>query len=290
MSAKQGNKAMETVPTKSVNVGSAPGAGLKPWIWLAVLTGYAGYFGYLLFSGRLEDLVSPRMTVFVVLGFVTLVAFLLVRILAIVKRSPQAPLKRGLVLFLAPFAFIPFALNPNSALLSLNRGISLEQGQGPPPIDLTTKLHAAVNPFLPQPKPKPLPRNGAVPRTGTIVLGKNNYYRVYQELYADPAAFVGRTITVSGFVYHDPKEPAGRFIAARELMWCCAADAVAIGFMTHSKNAIPVKSTEWVSVTGHLATTDYVDRYTQVKSVVPVIEISHIDHLKGPDFVFVYPS
>jgi len=264
--------------------------GLKQLVWIATLTGYAGYFGYLVFSGRLEDLVSPRMTVFVVLGFITLVAFLLVPIIGLVRGSPQAPLKRGLILFLVPFAFVPFAMNPNSALLSLNRGVSLEQGQGPPAVDLTTKLHAAVNPFVPAPKPKPVPKNGAVPSAGTIVLNRDNYYRAYQELYANPQAFVGRTISVSGFVYHDPKAPAGRFIAARELMWCCAADAVAIGFMTSTSSPVKLASTQWVSIKGKLATTEYVDRFTQVKSTVPLIEVSSIEHLKGPDFVFVYPK
>ncbi len=261
---------------------------IKRWLWLAVLIGYALYFAYLLAFGKLEDLVAPRMTVFVVFGLVTLVLLAGVQLVRLVSGAPASPLKGGFLILLAPFAFLPLSLNPNSAILAMNKGVSLEQGG--PPIDLTTKLQAAVNPFLPKPKPKPAPKNGAVPATGPIVLGQNNYYPAYQELYGNPAAFAGRTIHATGFVYRGRTEPAGQFIMARELMWCCAADAVAIGFITQSGQTSALRNSEWVAVTGTLATTSYVDRYTQVKSTVPLIKVSRIDHLKGPDFEFVYPK
>jgi len=264
------------------------GQSLKRWLWFVVLTGYALYFAYLLFFGKLEDLVAPRMTVFVVFGFVTLVLLAGVQLVRLVKGAPASPLSGGFLILLAPFAFVPLSLNPNSAILAMNKGVSLEQGG--PPIDLTTKLQAAVNPFLPKPKPKPVPKNGAVPAIGQIVLGQQNYYPVYQELYDNPAAFAGRTIHATGFVYRGRTEPSGEFIMARELMWCCAADAVAIGFITQSDQTSALKDSEWVAVTGTLATTSYVDRYTQVKSTVPLIKVSRIDHLKGPDFAFVYPK
>ncbi len=264
------------------------GPRIKRWLWLAVLSGYAGYFGYLLASGRLEDLVSPRMTLFVVFGLAALLLMAGVQLSGLIRGAPASPLKGGFVLLLAPFAFLPLSLNPNSAILATNRGVSLEQGG--PAIDLTTKLQAAVNPFLPKPKPKPVPKNGVVPASGTIVLDQKNYYPAYQELYANPGAFAGRAIHATGFVYRDRTEPADQFIMAREMMWCCAADAVAIGFISQTPHTGALKESEWVSVTGRLATTSYVDRYSRVKSTVPLIVVDHIEYLKGPDFAFVYPK
>jgi len=262
--------------------------GVKHWLWFLSLAGYAAYFGYLLISGRLEDLVSPRMTPFVVIGFVTMCLFALVRLAALLRGPAAAPLGRGFLLFLVPFALLPFALNPNSALLSVNRGISLEQGA--PAVDLTTKLQAAVNPFMPKQPPKPVPKNGAIPADGPIVLTQKNYYRIYQELYSNPQAFASRTIRVTGFVYREPGAPANRVILARELMWCCAADAVAIGFETDSKSASSLKNGQWLSVVGKLATTTYEDTYTHVRSTVPLVTAGHVDLMKGPDFAFAYPS
>jgi putative membrane protein len=262
--------------------------GVKHWLWLLVLMGYAGYFGYLLFSGRLEDLVSPRMTPFVVIGFVTMCVFTCVRLAALLRGPAAASLGRGFPLFLVPFALLPFSLNPNSALLSANRGISLEQGA--PAVDLTTKLQAAVNPFTPKQPPEPVPKNGAIPADGPIVLSQKNYYRVYQELYSNPEAFASRTSRVTGFVYRQPGAPATRIILARELMWCCAADAVAIGFETDSASTASLKNGQWLSVVGRLATTTYEDTYTHVRSTVPLVTAVHVDLMKGPDFAFAYPS
>jgi len=263
-------------------------AGIKEYLWAIVLAGYAIYFAYLITFNKLEDLVSPRMTVFVVLGFIALLVLLGAQVAQLVRRDIHTPRSGGFLLFLVPFAFIPLALNTNSALLSVNRGISLEQGG--PRIDLTTKLHAAVNPFLPAPKPKPASSDGAIPVEGPIVFDQKNYYQAYQELYDNPDAFAGRTVEATGFVYHDSAGPKDRFIMARELMWCCAADAVVIGFDTQYSQATGLSAQEWVSVQGTLSTTSYVDPYTQLETKIPLIKVTSIEPLKGPDFAFVYPK
>lgn len=261
---------------------------LSQWLWLAVLVGYTGYFGYLILFNQLENLVSPRLTVFVVLGFVAVTIFAGVQLARLLAGAPLEPLKGGIVLFLLPFVFIPLALHGNSALLSLNRGVSFSQAG--PPIDLTTKLQKSVNPFLPPPAPKPAPKHGAIPPDGAIILVQKNYYPAYKELYANPAAFAGRTIHATGFVYHMKGEPADQLIMARMLMWCCAADAVAIGFISESSHAPALKDAQWIAVTGRLGTTAYVDQYTKVTSTVPMIKVTKIQKLKGPDFAFVYPQ
>jgi len=262
--------------------------GIKEYLWAIVLAGYTIYFAYLIIFNKLEDLVSPRMTVFVVLGLIALALLVVSQVAQLVRRDIRTPRAGGFLLFLVPFAFIPLALNTNSALLSVNRGISLEQGG--PHIDLTTKLHAAVNPFLPAPKPKPIASGGAIPTTGPIVFNQKNYYQAYQELYDNPDAYVGRTVEATGFVYHDSAEPSDRFIMARELMWCCAADAVVIGFDTQSSQARGLAAQEWVSVSGTLSTTTYVDPYTQLATKIPLIKVGTVEPLKGPDFAFVYPK
>ncbi|HUW41808.1 MAG TPA: TIGR03943 family protein [Rectinemataceae bacterium] len=271
-------------------IGSRPlhsGPSIRRGLWLAALVGYAAYFAYLLLSGGLWNLVSPRMTVFVAIGFAILLLLIAVQLRRLVVGGPGAALKPGLFLFLVPFAFLPFALNDNPAVLAMNGGISLREGG--PRIDLTTRLQKAVNPFLPAPKPPPSPpKGGAVPLTGPIVLDQSDYYAVYQELYDSPAAFAGRTIEASGFVYPEP----GRrdFIVARELMWCCAADAVGIGFVTHPGASAPPEGSAWVSVRGILGTTTYADRGTGLSSIVPMIRVESMDRMKEPDFAFVYPK
>jgi putative membrane protein len=254
-------------------------------IFPVVLGAYTLYFGYLLISGRLEDLVSPRMTIFVALGVAALAVLLAAQVYRLRTRTGAPHFRNGVLLFFVPLVLVPLTIRTNSALMVSSGGISLEQGG--PHIDLTTKLHAAVNPFLPQPKPEPISPKGPIAEAGPIVLTKDNYYAVYNELYANPQAFSGRTIRASGFVFGDKSAPDS-FIMARELMWCCAADAVGIGFVTRLGGPLP-KSATWVAVSGRLATTPYVDRYTRVHSIVPMIEVTSIRTLEEPDFVYVYP-
>ncbi len=262
------------------------GLSIGRYLWLAALVGYAVYFAYLLLSGGLWNLVSPRMTVFVATGLAALLLLIAVQLRRLVLGGPRAALKPGLFLFLVPFAFLPFSLRDDGAILAGNGGISL--GQDGARLDLTTKLQKAVNPFLPAPKPQPPPKDGAVPSSGPIVLDQRNYYAVYQELYDSPAAFAGRTIQASGFVYPGPGR--GDFIMARELMWCCAADAVGIGFVTSPGASALPEGSAWVSVRGTLGTTTYVDRGTGLSSIVPMIRVESLDRMKEPDFAFVYPK
>ncbi len=262
-------------------------ARFKEIAWFAILAGYTGYFFYLIAFDKLQDLMHPRMTPFVVVGLVGLAVFTFFQGRRMIRRPQEG--RKGMLLFVVPFAILPLTLGANSSVLSANGSISL--GGGPAPIDLTTKLQASVNPFLPTPKEKPAGvKNGIIPAAGPIVLDEKNYYVVYNELYAHPDAYAGRTVRVTGFVYRDSTEPAGQFIAAREMMWCCAADAVEIGFIADAKSAPSLARDEWVSVEGLLSTTSYVNQYTRLRSTVPLIEVSRVARLGHPDFAFVYPK
>ncbi len=228
------------------------------------------------------------MTAFVLVGFVILLLFVAVRCAVFLKKARPLPLGRGLILFFVPLFLVPLGAASDSALLSVDRGVSLEQGD--PRLDLTTRFQAAVNPFLRKAAPKPVPRDGVVPVRGPIVLDRKNYYRAYQELYSAPEAFAGRTIQVTGFVYRHSTGSGKQLIIARALMWCCAADAVTIGFVAASPEATSLTDAKWVSVTGTLATTTYVNQYTHLASIVPLVQVKRIDRMRGPDFAFVFPN
>ncbi len=261
---------------------------IRRWLWTAALAGYAFYFAYLVISGNLENLVSPRMTVFVVIGILVLALIVVAQVRQLLSGKQTGRLPGGLVLLFTPFAFLLFVINSNGSVIDGSTGVSLEGGG--PHLDLTTKLQKAVNPFLPDAKPAPVPANGPISSTGPIVLDKNNYYAVYQELYSNPAAFEGRSIHATGFVFPHAGGNPNEFITARELMWCCAADAVGIGFITSVDSvALPARSA-WVTVDGTIGSTTYIDQYTQIKSRVPLIHAKTVKIMKGPDFVFAYPK
>ncbi len=63
----------------------------------------------------------------------------------------------------------------------------------------------------------------------------------------------GRRVITEGAVYVDEKLPPGTFFCYRLLMWCCAADARPIGAIIRYTGATGVKSGDWVSIEGTVA-------------------------------------
>lgn len=66
---------------------------------------------------------------------------------------------------------------------------------------------------------------------------------------SDPAIYEGQQADVVGFVYRDPRLPAGQFLAGRFAITHCVAEAVAIGMIVQWPNDAPAEDT-WVEVKG----------------------------------------
>ncbi len=243
-------------------------------LWGLLLVLYGGLFGYLLLSGRLRELMHPRMTVFVIIGFVLLL-FLAGFQLARALRGDEVRSGRPAVaLFLLPFAAVPFFLTSSSTTLAATGQLSLSRGS------------TAARPAAPA-----AGATARIPATGDIVLDEDNYYAVYNAIYDDPQKYAGRRITVSGFTDRDaPGLAAGDFVTARELMWCCAADASTIGFITRlPEGTLPARD-DWVLVKGTLGTIDFRGPNATSRSTVPLLTVDTLQHMESPDFAFVYAA
>lgn len=67
---------------------------------------------------------------------------------------------------------------------------------------------------------------------------------------ADPNQYAGQPAELIGFVYHDPRLPAGQFLLGRFTLTCCVADAAAIGVIVEWPQAAGLPTNAWVRVTG----------------------------------------
>ena len=241
-------------------------------LWGLVLASYVGLFGYLLFSDRLRELMHPRMTVFVLIGFVILLFFAGFQLAGAFSVRATKRQRPAIALFLLPFISVPFFLTSSVTTLAAADKLAISQV-------------ATAAPHTPSAAAAAL-----IPAAGTIVLNETNYYAVYNAIYDNPQKYAGRRVTVSGFAYRDaPNLGTGEFVTARELMWCCAADASIIGFITRMPpGTLPLRD-DWVSVSGTLSVTSFRGPNTDSTSSVPLLTVDLLQHMESPDFSYVYP-
>ncbi len=123
--------------------------------------------------------------------------------------------------------------------------------------------------------------------SGTLELTTENFSAQIDELTSHGKVHDGQRVELTGFVMSEasargqaaiPRLAQGdSFAVARMAIWCCAADAYAIGFAVRSQEAAPPADT-WVRVSGTL-------RLRGTKALV--IDADSVEVTSAPDPEFV---
>jgi uncharacterized repeat protein (TIGR03943 family) len=100
---------------------------------------------------------------------------------------------------------------------------------------------------------------------------------------SDLAAYLGQTANVIGFVYSDPRLPAGHFLVARFTVSCCVADAFAIGMAVEWPGAGELPADQWVKVKGPVQGLE-IDGQR-----IPLIQAETVTPVDPPDQPYLYP-
>jgi putative membrane protein len=84
-------------------------------------------------------------------------------------------------------------------------------------------------------------------------IDKENFYSASEQIFSFPEKFVNRKIQITGFVYKSRKLKDKRYIIARLVMYCCAADAGITGVIFNSEKSGGIfKKDEWLELYGHI--------------------------------------
>ena len=104
-----------------------------------------------------------------------------------------------------------------------------------------------------------------------------------------PDQWDGKTIEVTGFVLPKDKAsseagmppfgPDDSFGLSRMTMWCCAADAYALGFAVENISSFVPQADQWVRIQGTLEVRNSKALYLKATNITPV---------NPPDTPFVY--
>ncbi len=124
----------------------------------------------------------------------------------------------------------------------------------------------------------------------SFVLTEKSFYALYIQLYSAPADYRGDTITLTGRITKTVGMGADTLFAGHELMWCCAADAVPVGFLCRGASLTASAASGWVQLHGTLSTTQWADPYSNVIETVPLVLVTKFESMAAPDFLFVYPG
>jgi len=252
---------------------------MRRGIYIGAITLYSAYFGYLVLSGRLTDLVNPRMQPFVIFAAVVLALFAGAELFLMPSRRSRT-LPSGVALVVLPLLLVPLAGGNGGFLLSSSA-----------PQNLPT-LAADVALSAPASAPaRTAAANASTPdfSGSSLTLTEKSYFALYTKLYARPAAFRGDTIEITGRIIRDGTSTGNQFLAAHLLMWCCAADAVPLGFLCAGPLMAGAQLDGWVRIRGTLSTTKWADPYSGVRATVPLVNVISVQQLPSADFVYVYP-
>ena len=254
-----------------MNGPTAPTRHFAEALWTLVLAAYAALLAYLLLTGRLTDLVHPRMTPLVAVALVLLLLLAVAQgrsFLAGRRVNQRRPL---LALFILPFMAVPLFLRSTGNAKVEAQDLSISAAFAP---------SAVAAPRVP----------ADIPSSGPIVIDQDNYYRFYRTILSRPQAYTGRTLVVTGFVYHAPQlKGATRFLTARELMWCCAVDVTTIGFVSDLEQGTVPPEDSWVMARGTLETTTVDSPDGSGPTVVPLLRVNTLQTMEGYDYTYVYP-
>lgn len=103
------------------------------------------------------------------------------------------------------------------------------------------------------------------------------------DLMLKPQLFDGKTVSVTGMVYRDNTVPPNSFLCYRLIMWCCVADARAVGVLIEYDKASELADRSWVRVTGTVGK----GRLKEVS--IPKVVAVRVENTPAPEVPYLTP-
>jgi putative membrane protein len=117
---------------------------------------------------------------------------------------------------------------------------------------------------------------------------KDNFYSAAEDIFAYPEKYVSKKIEITGFVYKSDKLKNNRYIIARLVMWCCAADAGITGLIFDTeKTGGSFKKDEWLKLYGHIEMQNAGSSGKENKA--PVLVVESFKKIPPESSPYVYP-
>ncbi|OPY57075.1 MAG: hypothetical protein A4E55_01851 [Pelotomaculum sp. PtaU1.Bin035] len=120
-------------------------------------------------------------------------------------------------------------------------------------------------------------------KSSLIKISEDNFTLVTNEVNMYSDQYVGKEITMLGFVLKERKFTSNQFGLARYVISCCTADAVPDGFICEYKNASNFCEGDWLNIRGYIQLGKYEG------NTVPVIMVTSFSKAQEPQNPYIYP-
>ena len=112
------------------------------------------------------------------------------------------------------------------------------------------------------------------------VITENNFTNMLKSIHEDVDKNVGKTVSISGFVFTMPDFKDNYFVCGRNMI--LSGNEKVVGFLCDYDKASELLEAEWIEVTGVIAKGYY-------QTEMPIIKVKGIKKITAPENTFVNP-
>jgi len=244
-------------------------------------------FGLILFlfllnsSGELSLYIHPRFIGLSKAAGCLLALLMLVQCLQIFSPGAHPPSCNCGHHHKSSWSYIPFAFAIFIAFAfpSTSLDASMVANKG-----LNSRLGASSLPFQ-DAQPLVQPTIKELAKLHHIHLTDANFVDVISELVANPDTYIGKEITLTGFVFKDPAFTSSQIALVRYEIICCSADAAPFGMICEFDKANQYPADTWLTISG----TIQMGQHVNMK--LPIIKAASVHAgAKPPKSPYVYPQ
>lgn len=232
---------------------------------VAALAGLLGLHLYLLMSGQIVTFIAPSYVIIVKISTVLLAVFMIYLLVTFNKKKETITTGLSQVAPFLPIFVALFYIPTNSAVTTV--AVMPQSDQ----VNIDGFFMGGSG--------------GATPEqteNTTLDFTNENFVSLYNMIYSDDTVG-GKKITITGFASLDQRVGKGRFIIARMVMVCCAADMIPIGVICQAGEGMEFLDKNWYEVTGILTYEDTSDGSRQ-----PIIMVTGDKKIEQPETPYVY--
>lgn len=142
--------------------------------------------------------------------------------------------------------------------------------------------------FLTAEESGPLPTIDTLEPGKVLAITPANFAEVMDDMQDRLELYVGKTISLEGYVFRHETYPDDLLQIARMYITCCADDAVVIGVLAKDQKAATFPSASWVRAVGTVSTTEYTDVWTGRTAIVALLIPDTLEAIEKPSIQVIY--